>query len=537
MKTLNVMSLDFTYKAALRGYESAVLKRAWNGIGSLELVISAGITNAEKIDTDDILWFDNETHKAYIVERIESALEGGTEKLYITAKGIESLLADFITIPAAGTNYDIRTGTREAVVRGWVDANCISPADADRAQYPIVLGSLYGFGSSITEQTRYKNLSEEICRVLVTEDLGWGLEIDIDNKQFVFKVYKGKNRTSIQSENSRILFGLRYGNVSGFHRVSDNLAARTVAYVGGQGEGSVRTITTVELEDTRRREVFVEARDVAEIADLAERGLQALAETEGIKSYEFEILNRQFTYETDYDLGDYVTVVTDKNECQHLQIKSIKEVYEAGNISIVPEFGIPEREIGNIINSLSDRIANLETNEIKGLTDDEQIIEGVKTFTAFPVTPSQDPIEAYHVANKQYVDKNKGLLGFAFTRFETDSGTAVTASFDSTGQLEQGIVEIGTDKFTITKDGYVEVNVQWRPYTAFASGEASIIIRKNGSDVESSSFYYIQDESDILKPVIPLGVILRVSSGDDIDFRVSGLGIDGASSKAWIKFL
>ena len=34
-----------------------------------------------------------------------------------------------------------------------------------------------------------------------------------------------------------------------------------------------------------------------------------------------------------------------------------------------------------------------------------QTINGVKTFTSFPVTPSADPSSAYEVANKQYVDK------------------------------------------------------------------------------------------------------------------------------------
>ena len=54
MKTLNVMGMDFTYKAALQGYESAIVTRAWNGIGTLELSINSGLPNADLIWQDDI---------------------------------------------------------------------------------------------------------------------------------------------------------------------------------------------------------------------------------------------------------------------------------------------------------------------------------------------------------------------------------------------------------------------------------------------------------------------------------------------------
>jgi microcystin-dependent protein len=367
MKTLNVMSIDFTYKAALRGYESVVLARAWNGMGVTELVISTGVTNADLIETDDILWFDNDKHKAYIVERIESGLEGGDEKLYITAKSIKSLLEDFITIPPNGYDYDSRAGNREVIVRAWVNENCINPTDIDRAQYPIVLGAIRGFGSSITEQTRYKNLAAEITRVLATEDLGWGLELDLENEQFIFEVYQGVNRTSTQSVNPRALFGVRYGNIAAFHGVKDSLAARTAVYVGGQGEGSERTV--VEVNDaaaTRRREAFVDARDTDVANELTERGQQALVEAAAVSSYEFETLDRQFAYGIDYDLGDYVTVVIDKNTYQHLQIRRIQEIYEPENIRIVPEFGAPQRTLNQVIGTIKKKVSSLETVEIVG---------------------------------------------------------------------------------------------------------------------------------------------------------------------------
>jgi hypothetical protein len=362
MKTLNVMALDFTYKISFKGYEAVVITREWNGIGRMDLVINSDITNAELIAEDDILWFDNEYHKAFIVEKIEATLEGSTTKLIITASHVNTLVRDFITIPPAGQDYDTRTGSREAVVRAWVTQNAITPADSARAQYPIILGTNGGFGESITEQTRLKNLADEITRILAPENLGWTVSLDIPNSRFIFDVQKGTDRTAGQSTNSRVLFGLKYGNIAGYRKLKDALTARSVAYVGGQGEGAGRTIVEVDASGSgRRKETFVDARDLAAEAELTERGLQALAELEAINAFEFETLNRQFIYETDYDLGDIVTVVIDKNDSQDLQIRKITEVYERGNITIRPEFGKPERTVGNLMAKMNRKIEALQS--------------------------------------------------------------------------------------------------------------------------------------------------------------------------------
>ena len=363
MKILNVMSLDWTYKAGLQGFSSAVVTRQWSGIGVLQLEINSEIPNAGLIQEDDILWFDREYHKAYIVERIEEVLENGTVVYSITAPSVDCLLKDFITVPPTGQGYDVVTGTREQVVRAWVDHNCITPDDVSRAQYPIVLGDLKGLGDSITEQTRYKPLDEEISRVLGPQDLGWGLTLDPANERFVFEVFEGVDRTiNAPDYATRVIFGLQYGNIAGYKKTRDKTAARTTAYVAGQGEGSTRTIVKVEPSGYtgRRKETFVDARDIDDTGKLTERGVQTLTETAEVENFEFETLARQFRYEQEYDLGDFVTVVQDKETYQDLQIKTIREIYERGKVQVVPEFGKRQRTIGEVINALSKRISTIE---------------------------------------------------------------------------------------------------------------------------------------------------------------------------------
>lgn len=374
------MDIQFNYKAAIRGYESVVLTRTWNDIGNLNLVINSEITNADLIQLDDIIWFDNEYNKAFIIEKIETTLAGSAKIYNIKASHLNTLLKDFITIPATGDDYDVVSGTREQIVRSWVQKNCIAPDELSRVQYQVLLGEIQGLGDTITEQTRFKVLSEEIIRILSTEDLGWVLELDITNQSFVFKVCKGIDRTTTQNSNGRVLFGLKYGNISEYKKVEDSSPQKNVAYVGGQGEGVTRNIVKVEILGTRKKEIFVDARDANTTEELRERGLQTLSETGAVNTYEFETLDRQFVYEKDYEIGDFVTIIIDKNDYQHLQIQKVKEIYEQGNISIVPEFGKPERTIGKVISSVAKKLEALEGASLK--LDDVNITENATWSSA-----------------------------------------------------------------------------------------------------------------------------------------------------------
>lgn len=361
MKTLHIMDLNFNYKASIRGYEDVTLFREWNGIGTLEFSLDAGIANAELLKQDDVVWFDKEYDKAHIIEHIETVQSGSTKTFIVKAKHINTLLSDYITIPPTGSAYDSITGTREQIVRDWVINNAITPTDATRAQYDIALGTVKGLGDNITEQTRYKPLADEIERVLHPQDLGYTLSIDLTNKQFIFDVVEGVDRSAGQVINNRVIFGIHYGNMANYKRVVSNLNSKSIAYVGGQGEGTARTIEKVDTSTGRKKEIFVDARDISVSSELIERGNQKLSEVAPVDTYEFDIIEKQFVYGIDYNLGDFVTIVDDRNNFVNLQLKRVTERFERGHIYIVPEFGNPEQTLSKVIGRIKNRLNVTET--------------------------------------------------------------------------------------------------------------------------------------------------------------------------------
>lgn len=362
-KNLVVIDLDFNIKAIINGYESVVLKRVWNGISYMNISINKDMLNSNKLLEDRIVFLEGDYENAFIIERINEKLVDNSVLYEIQATHINCLLRDYITIPPTGLDVDSVTGTREVILRTWVNNNCINPQETSRKQYPIILGDLLGVGVSMTDTTRYKSLSEEIINLLGVERLGWNMLLDITNKKFVFRVLQGMDKTYSQALNKRILFGLKYGNISTYESTIDKTSEKNVCYVAGQGSGVDRVIVKLEKESyTRRKELFVDARDVEQVERLEERGRQRLEENSEVDSYNFEIVNKQFDYKQDWDLGDFVSILFKESNYVDKQIVSVIETYERGNISVTPEFGTIEKDVMKVISSLEKRIAQLEAS-------------------------------------------------------------------------------------------------------------------------------------------------------------------------------
>lgn len=344
MKTMHLMGLNFGYKASFNGYEYIIIDRVWNGIGTMNFSINADVTNSELIAIDDIVWLDKDYDNAFIIERIEEVLEGSNITYNVTALGLNSLLSDYLTIPEL-PNVLVE-GKRHEIARLLVDSNAINPYDESREQYNIVLGN-YEESGETTDVTRRAKVSENLSRVLAPD--GWNLRLDIPNQQIVFDVLKGVDRTSEQTENGRVLFGVKYGNLTTYRKVIDASSEKTVAYGGVD-------LVKAGNPTGRKKEVFVSGDEA--ITELLN---QELIKNQRVDTFDFEAIAKQYEYKVDYDLGDYVTVVSDT--ISHRQITKIKEIYERGNVKILPEIGVPEKSIADIFGGYKTKLELVDATQ------------------------------------------------------------------------------------------------------------------------------------------------------------------------------
>lgn len=166
-----------------------------------------------------------------------------------------------------------------------------------------------------------------------------------------------------QTDDPRVILGVEYGNVMSYRHTLDSSAYKTVAYVGGSGEGSARIVQKVAPggAGVRRRELWVDASDAEDLDELTERGTQELALAADVDAYELEAIDRQFAYGEDWNLGDFVTVVVPGGEYRSLQVTGVTETYEPGAVGVLPTFGVPAHTLDGALSGLSRRITRKET--------------------------------------------------------------------------------------------------------------------------------------------------------------------------------
>lgn len=240
----------------------------------------------------------------------------------------------------------------EDVMRQLVDISAISGTNPLPR---LILGAKCGAGGTVTLQVSYKDLYTYMTKLSACSNLGFRIRGDYKEKQFVFEVYEGKDHSENQTGNKRVIFSEVYRNINKATFTTNDQNYKTHAIVFGDGEGTARTVMEATIDPTatgwERREIMVDARDIKRDglteaqykAALVQRGTEKLAEYGIVECLEAVTLpNVNFTYKTDYDLGDIVTVnkkawgiKMDK------RITEVQEIYENGGLSIVPTFGDP----------------------------------------------------------------------------------------------------------------------------------------------------------------------------------------------------
>lgn len=373
MKPIRVMTSNFELLTEIDQYQSAIEEVSFHGIGQLNLVINRYMQDASLLQRGVLLFLD--TDNAYIIKSREIQLtEDGkaSENWSITALSLKSIFRQRITEPPTSQAYDRITDNAETVMKHYVEQNVVNPSDTDRIIPNVTIAPNQNRGDSLTWQSRYKVLSDELEEISLATGLGWELTLDIENQQWVFDVVEGENRTTQQSIVPPVIFSPEFESVREMIYSENEIDYRNVAIVGGQGEGVDREIVEVgTATGLDRHEVFVDARDIENSSDLTERGEVALVErsqdffleaqimtpvTRSYSTEEFETMVNPyqpvyqtqveqkvistFEYKRDFFNGDLVTIRNKEwGVTLHTRITKIREIHEPNGYQIEAVFG------------------------------------------------------------------------------------------------------------------------------------------------------------------------------------------------------
>ena len=344
-KQVKVYDMNLMRKGVIDVYRSLIWTRKYKEAGTVELHASLNSRNLNLLQKGNIVAMTGSVESAVIEGMVADDYSNE-----ITATG--RMLSAVLSRRGIRTVVNVSNATYEDVMRRLTDIAAVSSTDPLPG---LVLGEKRGFGGTVTLQVSYKDLYTYLTKLSACSNLGFRIRADYKEKKFYFEVYEGKDHSEHQTGNKRVIFSEVYRNINTATFVTNSQNYKTHAVVYGDGEGTDRTVIEAALDPAatgwERRELMVDARDIQrnELTDaqyrsaLIQRGNEKLSECGIVECLEAVTLpNVNFTYKTDYDLGDIVTVHKKAWGIRmDKRITEIQEVYENGGLSIVPTFGDP----------------------------------------------------------------------------------------------------------------------------------------------------------------------------------------------------
>lgn len=357
---LFIFDKNLNFKGILDTFTSLQWIKKYYKYGEFELHCKLTPENINLLQRENIVWKKDDDEAGFIDYRQLIQDENGDENLIV--KG--PFLTKYLERRIIWGQQTLQT-TAESAMRVLIDKQCITPEDNNRIIPGLILGEIKNYSKTVDYQISYANLLGEIENISNISDLGYKIIFDIQNKKLIFDVYNGLDRTIDQSINSHAIFSKEFENVLEQEFVDSLNNYKSLALVGGIGEGIERKLVSVgNTSGLDRFEMFVDAKDLSNIDEnnnpisdtdynllLKERGNTKLAECTDIKTFDSKInVNSNLIYKVDFDLGDIVTCTSKKwGITINTRITEVTEVYEESG----PQINII---FGNNIPTLLDKI-------------------------------------------------------------------------------------------------------------------------------------------------------------------------------------
>lgn len=354
---INILEYDsvqdeYVRIAIIDTYSSLIWCKRYFDIGALDLQIEATTETINLLQKGRYIT-RNDDETIYVIQNIEISTEANKDNsLLVGAVDCKSILGQRIIWNQTVVNNI----TVENYIRQLINENVINPVNVDRKINHFVLNTAKGYTERITQQATYEQLDEKIISLCKSNNYGWTIGFDTENKQFYFDLYKGVDRSQGQQLVPMVAFSPEYDNLISSKYTKDSSDFKNVALIGGEGEGVSRTTTTYgSATGMNRFEMFVDAKSDSTNSgtvispqeynqQLQTKGKEALSNKVDKTSFEGSVVSDSYIYKTDYNLGDIVTLKNEYGIMSNARIVEIIEVWNNEGYSLEPKFEYIQEE-------------------------------------------------------------------------------------------------------------------------------------------------------------------------------------------------
>jgi hypothetical protein len=273
--------------------------------------------------------------------------------------------------PYTASDYDVRTGRAETIMKQYVTDNIGANATKDR-KINIVNDTDLGMGNVVTARARFDQILQ-FFQGIANYGGNLGFNVKQVGTSLVFYVYQSKDLSR------SVIFSPLLGNLLGFE-YSDTDPEANYIIAGGQGEGTARVIIEQGDSDSissyGRVEEFLDKRQTTDSGEITQAIIDELASKANKMSLSISPFDTDsIAYGKDYNLGDIVTVTLTKQNFDGSQsvLNTFSDVVRQINISVTkdgdqvtPTIGTndslanPVKHIFSKLSSIGKRVGNLE---------------------------------------------------------------------------------------------------------------------------------------------------------------------------------
>lgn len=374
---IQVFNLDLDFLGICEEINDIEWVREFYRGGNFTMNAKLNQHNLDLLKKDRILVKDGNFDDPMIIEYRElSEGENGDEDFLITGNSLTTrILSSRVT-----ASRQVEKGLIDVVMKNILKKQTEGEL---RGFKNLVCSPPRNFTDTFEHKSLYKSLDEEFETLSRLADVGHKIYIDIEKKQFVFDVY------SMDDISDQVLFSIDFDNLKNQRFIDSHDNYKNVAIVCGQGnsdkdEDDDETrdkviINNEEYTGFDRREVYIDARDINKdtkkgtdkdgneidipIANgpnavklLTARGQEKLVELLPVESFEGDLVENNYVYKRDFDLGHCVMVRNKNWGVEFKQrITKIIENYNIYGSSIEVSFGVELPTIYDKINQKMSR--------------------------------------------------------------------------------------------------------------------------------------------------------------------------------------
>ena len=323
---LRILDTNLNNVAILDVYNSFIWTDRYYEYGDFEIYTAMDPTLLDFIKQDYYIETRESEHTMIIEDlTIKSDTEEGN---YITIVGrsLESILDRRIV-----WGQKTITGNFQNAIKTLLNESIISPSKTERKISNFIFEETDDpYITSLTVEAQYTgdNIYDVIQKLCEQFNVGFKVILNT-NKQFVFSLYYGSDRSYEQTDNPYVIFSPNFENIINSNYIETKSSLKNVTLVGGEvDENENRKYVTVgNVSGLDRREIFTDARDLQSEADgetltateynnqLKQRGKETLAENIEEIAFEGESdTSIMFKFGEDFFMGDIVQV---ENEYGH----------------------------------------------------------------------------------------------------------------------------------------------------------------------------------------------------------------------------